>query len=120
MSCERSRDQELNHCPDVASAADLAEVAPGVRRLALPLGIHGVPTVSAYLLHDDDGDVLVDCGVAAGTDANPDASRDGTAALSAALDACGSSLDRLARLVDHARAHRPLRAGRRGGAAQRR
>ncbi len=96
--------------PDVAPVSGLAEVAPGVHRLVLPLGIHGVPTVSAYLLRDDDGDVLVDCGIAAGTgqdgavgaadragerDANPD----GTAALSAALHACGSSLDDLARLV---------------------
>ena len=27
----------------------VTEVAPGLHRLALPLGIHGVPTVSAYL-----------------------------------------------------------------------
>ena len=96
--------------PDVASVPDVTEVAPGVHRLALPLGIHGVSTVSAYLLRDDDGDVLVDCGVAAGTEPDGsvgaadraggrDANPDGTAALSAALDACGSSLDRLARLV---------------------
>jgi glyoxylase-like metal-dependent hydrolase (beta-lactamase superfamily II) len=92
--------------PDVTLAQDLAEVAPGVHRMALPLGIHGVPTVSAYLLRDDDGDVLVDCGVAAGTArdgsvgaGDRDANADGTAALSAAMHACGSSLDRLARLV---------------------
>ncbi len=81
--------------PDVASVPDVTEVAPGVHRLALPLGIHGVPTVSAYLLHDEAGDVLVDCGIAAGDDRDGD----GTEALSAALETCGSSLERLAVLV---------------------
>ena len=42
---------------------EAAEVADGVYRLALPLGIHGVPTVSAYLLRGDDGDTLVDVAV---------------------------------------------------------
>jgi glyoxylase-like metal-dependent hydrolase (beta-lactamase superfamily II) len=68
------------------------EVAPGVHRLELPLGIHGVPTVSSYLMHDDGGDVLVDCGIA--TDAE-----DPVGALAAALRVAGSSLDNLARLV---------------------
>jgi len=77
---------------------DVTEVAPGVHRLALPLGIHGVPTVSAYLLRDDDGDVLIDCGVATDAGTNTD-SGDGTGALSAALGACGSSLEQLAVLV---------------------
>ena len=79
------------------SDLDVAEVAEGVVRLALPLGIHGVPTVSAYLLHDDDGDTLVDCGVAAA--AEEDDPADGTAALSAALAAAGSSIERVARLI---------------------
>ncbi|TFV77659.1 MBL fold metallo-hydrolase [Blastococcus sp. CT_GayMR19] len=77
---------------------EAAEVADGVYRLALPLGIHGVPTVSAYLLRGDDGDTLVDCGIAAGVDGG-DPGPDGTAAVSAALAAVGSSLDRLERLV---------------------
>jgi glyoxylase-like metal-dependent hydrolase (beta-lactamase superfamily II) len=87
---------------DLPSVPDVSEVAPGVHRLALPLGIHGVSTVSSYLLSDEDGDVLVDCGVAAGAgagDAGPEAQRDGTEALSVSLRACGSSLDDLARLV---------------------
>src|SRR4030095_6348652 len=45
-------------------------VAEGVHRMALPLGIHGVPTVSAYLIRGDRtadrGDTLVDCGIAGG------------------------------------------------------
>src|SRR4051794_33788015 len=69
----------------------------GIHRLALPLGIHGVPTVSAYLLHDDDGDTLVDCGIAAAGDEGD--AEDGTAALSAALVAAGSALERLERLI---------------------
>jgi glyoxylase-like metal-dependent hydrolase (beta-lactamase superfamily II) len=91
--------------PDVAAAQDLAEVAPGVHRLTLPLGIHGVPTVSAYLLAGDDGDVLVDCGIAVasppggGTNRAGGVADDGTSALSAALQARGSSLERLTRLV---------------------
>jgi glyoxylase-like metal-dependent hydrolase (beta-lactamase superfamily II) len=75
------------------------EVAPGVHRLALPLGVHDIPTVSAYLLAGDDGDTLVDCGIAAAPTENGDPGPDGTAALSAALASCGSGLERLARLV---------------------
>ena len=84
---------------------DVSEVVPGLFRLALPLGIHGVPTVSSYLLRGDDGDTLVDCGIAAahghpGDDASrPDTAADGTEALAAALGAVGGSLDRLERLV---------------------
>jgi glyoxylase-like metal-dependent hydrolase (beta-lactamase superfamily II) len=77
---------------------EVTEVADGVFRMALPLGIHGVPTVSAYLLRGDDGDTLVDCGIAAGIDGG-DPGPDGTAAVSAALTAAGSTLDRLERLV---------------------
>jgi glyoxylase-like metal-dependent hydrolase (beta-lactamase superfamily II) len=77
----------------VPDPAEVTEVAPGVHRLALPLGIHGVSTVSAYLLHDsgDSGDTLVDCGIARGPD--------GTGVLAAALGGAGSALDRVARLV---------------------
>ena len=77
----------------------VAEVVPGVVRLALPLGIHGVSTVSAYLLHGDGADTLVDCGIAAAATEDGDPGPDGTAALSAALHACGSSVERIARLV---------------------
>jgi glyoxylase-like metal-dependent hydrolase (beta-lactamase superfamily II) len=74
---------------------ETAEVVPGVHRMALPLGIHGVPTVSAYLVRDDAGDTLVDCGIAA---ADP-GSGDPCGALAAALVDAGSSLERIARLV---------------------
>jgi glyoxylase-like metal-dependent hydrolase (beta-lactamase superfamily II) len=72
---------------------DAAEVAPGVYRLALPLGIQGIPTLSAYLLPASDGDTLVDCGIAAGP------GEEACAALDAALRACGSAVERIARLV---------------------
>ena len=77
---------------------EVGEVADGVVRMALPLGIHGVPTVSAYLLRGDGADTLVDCGIAAGVDGG-DPGPDGTAAIAAALGVAGSSLDRLERLV---------------------
>jgi glyoxylase-like metal-dependent hydrolase (beta-lactamase superfamily II) len=87
--------------PDVASLVDVTEVAPGVHRLALPLGIHGVPTVSAYLLHGDGGDVLVDCGIAAAgpRPAGAAGEPDPCGALSMALEAAGSGIERLSRLV---------------------
>jgi glyoxylase-like metal-dependent hydrolase (beta-lactamase superfamily II) len=81
------------------AGVEVAEVADGVFRLALPLGIHGVPTVSAYLLRGADGDTLVDCGIAAAVDDGGDPAPDGTAAVAAALAAAGSRLERLERLV---------------------
>ncbi|MDT7580358.1 MAG: hypothetical protein QOK35_1622 [Pseudonocardiales bacterium] len=83
----------------------VTEVAPGLHRMALPLGIHGVSTVSAYLLEGggNGGDTLVDCGVAAAPTPDGDPGPDGTAALEAALAACGSSFERIDRLlVTHA------------------
>ncbi|MGD9526695.1 MBL fold metallo-hydrolase [Pseudonocardia sp.] len=75
------------------------EIVPGVHRLELPLGIHGVPSVNGWLLRDDAGDTLVDCGIATGTVPGGDPGPGGTAALSAALGTCGSALERIARLV---------------------
>jgi glyoxylase-like metal-dependent hydrolase (beta-lactamase superfamily II) len=84
----------------MTSTLDVTEVVPGVHRMALPLGIHGVSTVSAYLLHDDGGDVLVDCGIAAGPDPPvPGTEPDPCGALDQALRAAGSRLDRIGRLV---------------------
>src|SRR4051794_41979832 len=78
------------------AGVEVVEVAEAVYRMALPLGIHGVPTVSAYLLHGDDGDTLVDCGIAAGLDGG-DPGPDGTVAVAAALTAAGGALGRLER-----------------------
>jgi glyoxylase-like metal-dependent hydrolase (beta-lactamase superfamily II) len=72
---------------------ETAEVAPGVHRLALPLGIQGIPTLSAYLLRDPAGDTLVDCGIASGP------GEEACGELDAALRACGSAVESVARLV---------------------
>jgi glyoxylase-like metal-dependent hydrolase (beta-lactamase superfamily II) len=77
----------------VDAAVEVAEVAPDVHLLALPLGIQGIPTLSAYLLRGPSGDTLVDCGIAAGP------GEEACAALDAALRACGSAVEQLARLV---------------------
>jgi glyoxylase-like metal-dependent hydrolase (beta-lactamase superfamily II) len=82
----------------IVSEAAPAEVAPGVFRLVLPLGIHGIPSVNAYLLIDGDGDTLVDCGIAIADESNA-AADDGTSVLANGLLACGSSFDRLRRLI---------------------
>ena len=75
------------------------EVAEGVFRLALPLGIHRIPSVNAYLLTDPDGDTLIDCGIYAGTLPRAGEADDGTGAVGDALASCGRGFDDLARLV---------------------
>jgi glyoxylase-like metal-dependent hydrolase (beta-lactamase superfamily II) len=74
-------------------AEQVAEVAPGLFRLPLPLDIQGIPTLSAYLLRDDAGDTLVDCGIATGP------GDDACGELDAALRTCGTSVEGVARLV---------------------
>src|SRR4051812_50103222 len=96
------------------TGVEVVQVVDGVHRMALPLGIHGVPTVSAYLLRGEDGDTLVDCGIAAGVDGG-DPGPDGTAAVSAALAAAGGALERLERLVGPPPPPHPLRPARGGG-----
>jgi hypothetical protein len=79
--------------------------------------------VSAYLLAEacgSGGRHARRLRVAAAVTADGDPGPDGTAALEAALTACGSGFELIERLVRHPRAHRPLRAGRGGRAAQRR
>jgi glyoxylase-like metal-dependent hydrolase (beta-lactamase superfamily II) len=75
------------------------EVAEGVFLLALPLGIHRIPSINAYLMVDPGGDTLIDCGVYAG--ATPAASEveDGTGALGEALAQVGRTFDDLGRLI---------------------
>jgi glyoxylase-like metal-dependent hydrolase (beta-lactamase superfamily II) len=74
-------------------AEEVTEVVPGLFRLPLPLDIQGIPTLSAYLLREDAGDTLVDCGIATGP------GDDACGELDAALRTCGSSVERVARLV---------------------
>ena len=65
------------------------EPAPGIARLVLPMPVHGVGSVNAYLIRDPSGSVLVDCGAL-----RPDAG-DGRALddLESGLQDCGASLD---------------------------
>jgi glyoxylase-like metal-dependent hydrolase (beta-lactamase superfamily II) len=76
-------------------AVATSEIVPGVFRLVLPLGIHGIESMNAYLITDPAGDTLVDCGIyAEGVEDS-----EGTGALAEALATCGSSPARLSRLV---------------------
>jgi glyoxylase-like metal-dependent hydrolase (beta-lactamase superfamily II) len=77
------------------TAGRCLEPAPGIFRLVLPLSIHGVESVNVYLLRHDDGAVLVDCGAD-----RPEADGGhGLGDLTAALEACGASLDEIRALV---------------------
>jgi glyoxylase-like metal-dependent hydrolase (beta-lactamase superfamily II) len=76
-----------------------AEVAEGVFRFALPLGIQHIPSVNAYLLVDPGGDTLIDCGIFADTPSSAEEAEDGTGALGAALARCGRSFGTLGRLI---------------------
>lgn len=76
------------------SALEVGEVAPGVFRMALPLGMQGITSVNSYLLDDPSGATLVDCGIAV-----PGPPEDGTAALRAALRGCGAELSDVRRVV---------------------
>ena len=74
------------------------EPAPGVFRLVLPLPFLGLDRVNAYLLHDEEGSFLVDCGVW-----DPNAEDGGFAELKAAVDATDHRLqDIRALIITHA------------------
>jgi glyoxylase-like metal-dependent hydrolase (beta-lactamase superfamily II) len=70
------------------------EPAPGVFRLVLPLPFPGLDRVNAYLLHDDAGSFLVDCGMW-----DPSADDGGFAELTAAVDTTGHTLENIKALV---------------------
>ncbi len=72
----------------------VSEVTPGVFRLVLPLGIHGIPAVNGYVIADARGATLVDCGIWTG-----EADGKGTRALEDGLSACGFSLAQVRRLI---------------------
>jgi len=74
------------------------EPAPGVFRLVLPLPFPGLDRVNAYLLHDDEGSLLVDCGMW-----DPNADDGGFAELGAAMRETGHGLkDIKALIITHA------------------
>ncbi len=71
------------------------EPAPGVFRLVLPLPFPGLDRVNAYLLVDDDGATLVDCGMHLPDDEN----ENGWGYLVESLEVCGVTLSAIDRLV---------------------
>ena len=75
------------------------EVAEGVFLLALPLGIHRIPSINAYLFTDPAGDTLIDCGIYAGEPLSTGEVDDGTGAVGDALAKCGRTFDDLGRLI---------------------
>jgi glyoxylase-like metal-dependent hydrolase (beta-lactamase superfamily II) len=70
------------------------EPAPGVFRLVLPLPFPGLDRVNAYLLNDDEGSLLVDCGIW-----DPATENGGFAELRAAVEATGQRLDDIRALI---------------------
>ncbi|MGH2698014.1 MAG: MBL fold metallo-hydrolase [Actinomycetota bacterium] len=70
------------------------EPAPGVFRLVLPLPFPGLDRVNAYLLHGDEGSVLVDCGMW-----DPNARGGGFPELEAAIEATGHGLTDIRTLI---------------------
>jgi glyoxylase-like metal-dependent hydrolase (beta-lactamase superfamily II) len=70
------------------------EPAPGIFRLTLPLPFPGLDLVNAYLLENEDGMVLVDCGIL-----DPGRDDGGWNELVDALQAAGASPKDVARLI---------------------
>jgi glyoxylase-like metal-dependent hydrolase (beta-lactamase superfamily II) len=70
------------------------EPAPGVFRLVLPLPFPGLDRVNAYLLHDDEGSILVDCGIW-----DPNADGGGLHEVEAALEATDHKLADIKTLI---------------------
>jgi glyoxylase-like metal-dependent hydrolase (beta-lactamase superfamily II) len=67
---------------------------PGVTRLPLPIGVHGIETVNCYVLADGNSVTLVDCGI---WRAGP--SDDGLAVLRQGLRSAGYELADVSRIV---------------------
>jgi glyoxylase-like metal-dependent hydrolase (beta-lactamase superfamily II) len=70
------------------------EPAPGVFRLVLPLPFPGLDRCNAYLLADDEGSILVDCGIW-----DPNADDGGLSELDAAVTATGHALADIRTLI---------------------
>lgn len=67
---------------------------PGVSRVALPIGIHGIESVNVYVLADGDRVTLVDCGVW-----RADGNDDGLPALERGLEEAGYALRDVSRII---------------------
>lgn len=83
---------------EAAFAQGTKSVAPGITRVALPVGVNDIETVNSYLIEDGDDLTIVDCGLW-----RPEPDDQGLRALEAALNENGYVLADISRvLVTHA------------------
>src|ERR687886_832637 len=80
--------------PKPPGVAAQPAAVPGVTRIPLPIGIHGIESVNVYALADGDRVTLVDCGVW-----RPDPADDGLPALEKALEDAGYTLRDVTRII---------------------
>src|SRR5688500_15850004 len=77
------------------TAGAAQDAASAIQRISLPIGVHGIESVNAYLLPDGDRLMLVDCGVW-----HPEPHDDhGLGALEAGLHQHGYALRDISRIV---------------------
>lgn len=72
----------------------VAQVAPGITRVALPIGLNDIETVNSYLLEDGDDLTVLDCGLW-----RPDPDDQGLKVLERALNEAGYVLADINRLI---------------------
>lgn len=72
----------------------VAQVAPGISRVALPIGLNGIETVNSYLIEDGDNLTILDCGLW-----RPEPDDQGLRALETALNAAGYVLGDVSRVI---------------------
>jgi glyoxylase-like metal-dependent hydrolase (beta-lactamase superfamily II) len=78
----------------MAGAVSTQTEIPGVTRVALPIGIHGIESVNAYVLADGEHVTLVDCGVW-----RADPHDDGLPALERGIEKAGYALRDVSRII---------------------
>lgn len=77
-----------------AFATGVADVAPGITRVALPVGVNDIETVNSYLIEDGDDLTIVDCGLW-----RPEPDDQGLRALETALNEHGYVLADISRVI---------------------
>ncbi len=79
---------------DSMFSSGVAQVAPGITRVALPIGVNGIETVNSYLIEDGDDLTVVDCGLW-----RPEPDDQGLQALESAMNSAGYVLGDISRVV---------------------